>query len=165
MPIAHTPHSAIWNHYNNLRLVRASGNGACVSYVEIPPACELVSLRQSSNDNRAQAAAKSSRDVHAGLCNCQETRQLSEDHSVGSEMCALRGRHFLGKISLGMQYARGTVAKPNPIRVWAAIRRPMVVDPGAMAEPMKDIAQKLTRMVFLAWKVSEIDDMMGPTTA
>lgn len=27
------------------------------------------------------------------------------------------GLHFLGNISLGTQYARDTVAKPNPIRI------------------------------------------------
>ena len=33
------------------------------------------------------------------------------------------GLHFLGNISLGTQYARGTVANPKPISIWATISR------------------------------------------
>jgi len=75
------------------------------------------------------------------------------------------GRHLLGKISLGTQYASGTEAKPNPIKVCAAMSRPMLFEPGAMAEPINETTQDPTSKVLRAWKVSEAEEMTGPRTA
>lgn len=43
--------------------------------------------------------------------------------------------------------------------------RPMVFDPGAMAEPTKETTQDPTSKVLRAWKVSEAEEMTGPRTA
>ena len=75
------------------------------------------------------------------------------------------GLHRLGKISLGTQYAKGTDAKPTPIRVCAAIRRWMSFDPGAMADPTKEITHDPTSKILRAWKVSDADEITGPSTA
>jgi hypothetical protein len=77
----------------------------------------------------------------------------------------LLGLHFLGTISLGTQYARGTVAKPIPIMIWAPITRKIVVEPGAIAAPIKEIIEGPTRRAFRAWKVSEAEEIRGETTA
>lgn len=60
------------------------------------------------------------------------------------------GLHFRGRISLGTQYAKGTAAKPNPMSVCAAMSLPMVWAPGAMAQPMKEMVQVETKMIFRA---------------
>lgn len=77
----------------------------------------------------------------------------------------LLGLHFLGQISEGTQYANGTVAKPNPIRIWATITRYTLLEPGAMAEPMNDMTHGTTSRSFRAWNVSEADEMRGEITA
>lgn len=41
----------------------------------------------------------------------------------------------------------------------------MLLDPGAMAAPMKEINEVATSSVLRAWKVSEADDITGPSTA
>lgn len=41
----------------------------------------------------------------------------------------------------------------------------MLLDPGAIAEPMKDITEQPTRSDFRAWKVSEAEEITGATTA
>lgn len=78
---------------------------------------------------------------------------------------SLLGRHLRGKISLGMQYASGTAAKPKPISIWAPITRYMLSAPGAIAEPTNEMAHVDTRMIFRAWKVSDAEAMTGPRTA
>ena len=62
----------------------------------------------------------------------------------------LLGLHFRGRISLGTQYANGTVANPNPIRTWARISRYMLLEPGAIAAPMKEMIAGPTKSVFRA---------------
>lgn len=41
----------------------------------------------------------------------------------------------------------------------------MLVDPGAMAAPMKEMTEEPTSSVLRAWKVSEAEEMTGPSTA
>jgi hypothetical protein len=41
----------------------------------------------------------------------------------------------------------------------------MLVDPGAIAAPMKDNIAGPTRRSFRAWNVSDAEEMMGATTA
>lgn len=41
----------------------------------------------------------------------------------------------------------------------------MSFDPGAIAEPTNDTNEVATRRVFLAWKVSEAEEMRGLITA
>ena len=75
------------------------------------------------------------------------------------------GLHLLGKISLGTQYDRGTAAKPKPIRNCAMISREILLDPGAIPAPMKEMTDRPTNSVFLAWNVSEAEEMTGERTA
>jgi len=42
---------------------------------------------------------------------------LEPDFHTALEMINLLGLHFLGKISLGTTYAKGTVANPKPIKI------------------------------------------------
>ena len=41
----------------------------------------------------------------------------------------------------------------------------MSLAPGAIAEPIRAMAQDATRIGFRTWKVSEIEDITGPITA
>lgn len=41
----------------------------------------------------------------------------------------------------------------------------MSFDPGAIAAPTNETSELPTKMVFLAWKVSEADAIKGDTTA
>jgi hypothetical protein len=77
----------------------------------------------------------------------------------------LLGLHFLGQISEGTQYAKGTVANPNPIRIWATITRYTLLEPGAIAAPMNEMMHGTTSRVFRAWNVSEAEEMSGEITA
>jgi hypothetical protein len=71
----------------------------------------------------------------------------------------------LGNISLGTQYASAVDEKPNPMSTCAAMRRYMLCEPGAMAEPTNDTTQHAIMMSLRAWKVSEAEEMMGASTA
>ena len=55
--------------------------------------------------------------------------------------------------------------KPNPMRVWAAMSRPMVWDPGAMPQPTNDMSEVTTSSSFLAWNLSDAEDKSGVMTA
>jgi hypothetical protein len=41
----------------------------------------------------------------------------------------------------------------------------MFWEPGAMAAPISDMSEEPTRMVLRAWKVSDPNEMTGPSTA
>ena len=41
----------------------------------------------------------------------------------------------------------------------------MLLEPGAIAAPMKDIEAGPTRSAFRAWNVSEAEEIMGQSTA
>ena len=41
----------------------------------------------------------------------------------------------------------------------------MLPEPGAIADPMNDIKQATTMIVFRAWNVSDAEEMIGATTA
>jgi len=51
------------------------------------------------------------------------------------------------------------------MRIWATISRYISLEPGAMAEPMKEIIQGPTSKVFRAWKVSDAEEIRGDITA
>jgi hypothetical protein len=51
------------------------------------------------------------------------------------------------------------------MRNCAIISREMLLDPGAIPEPMKEMTDMLTNSAFLAWKVSEAEEMTGERTA
>ena len=51
------------------------------------------------------------------------------------------------------------------MRTWAAISLAMLLDPGAIAAPMKETVELPTRMIFLAWNTSDVEDRMGARTA
>ena len=55
--------------------------------------------------------------------------------------------------------------KPNPMRVWAAMSRPMVREPGAIPQPINDMRQVKMSRIFRAWYLSEAEDKMGVITA
>lgn len=46
---------------------------------------------------------------------------------------------------------------PKPMRVWPAIRRPMLVEPGTMAAPTKESTQQATSSNLRLWKISDAE--------
>lgn len=133
----------------------------------------FVFCSQGANDDWTETCPQCSSDIHARLHNYIRKRMLSVIFLQNwhgkclsfAELIRLLGRHFRGRISLGTEYASGTVAKPKPMSVCAAITRYMFFEVGAIAAPMKERAHEPTKMLFRAWKTSEAEEMTWPITA
>lgn len=86
-------------------------------YVEIPPTCVGIGFGKGTYDQWRRASTNCGGNIHRGLCHCQENSHQQAPLVFSSSPVHLLGLHFRGRISLGTQYAKGTVANPNPIMI------------------------------------------------
>lgn len=82
------------------------------AYIELAPTVLFVAFGKRADDQRSTDGSKRCGNIHASLSHWVTGQQ--QQILVGRDVLGL---HFLGRISLGTAYARGTEANPTPMSV------------------------------------------------